>query len=645
MTVFISSLEIKNFRNFEHLHLAPFPKGAVIIGENGAGKSNLMRAIRLVLDPSLPDSARRLRESDIWHGANGLTKDTKVEITVGLSGFDDDTDAKSVLSRCVTPGEPYEAKLSYCFSVPREQVELAEDFESDPIGIDDFDFRIFPADKEDDDASRVKNHIGLRVLDALRDAETDLSGWRRSPLRTLVEAYPLDEDNLKATADVMTEAIQVLRRDPAIATIQKDLSARLQHMGGARLPIQPNLGFVSSDPDELVKGIRLFIDEQLAHPVADASLGSANVLYLALLLEVIDQQKRTRGVVQTLLAVEEPEAHIHVTLQRRLFRYLLRSESAPILTTHSPHIASVAPVNSLVLLRHKSGATRGSTTASLQFSPQERSDIERYLDVTRAEVLFASFVILVEGISELYVLPALAEACRFDLDGHGVVVASIHGTDFAPYVRLLGKNGLDIPHAVVTDGDAAVDGNGNIEAGLVRAMKLIDPDDAEGWQTAVQGLTAHNVSNLRPDLVHHARRNNVFVGEQTLETDVARLFSSQMETAIRELVTGPRAQPAALRELENESEQVPDCSTRKDLLKRISGVGKGRFAQRLASNLATSDVDIIAPVMGADGVATSPDYGRASHLFFALEAASQSVRGRPLRGEPDNLGFPPGETN
>ena len=52
-----------------------------------------------------------------------------------------------------------------------------------------------------------------------------------------------------------------------------------------------------------------------------------------------------------MLAVEEPEAHLHPVLQRQLFRALLRAETALAVTTHSPHIAAVSPLSALILLR------------------------------------------------------------------------------------------------------------------------------------------------------------------------------------------------------------------------------------------------------------------------------------------------------
>ena len=53
----ISKIEIKNYRYFKDVSFSTNSK-MVIIGENKSGKTNLIQAIRLVLDDSLPDSKR-----------------------------------------------------------------------------------------------------------------------------------------------------------------------------------------------------------------------------------------------------------------------------------------------------------------------------------------------------------------------------------------------------------------------------------------------------------------------------------------------------------------------------------------------------------------------------------------------------------
>jgi energy-coupling factor transporter ATP-binding protein EcfA2 len=125
MGIHISKISVKNLRNFRELELDPFPARAVIVGENGVGKSNLLHALRLVLDPALPDSARQLRGEDVWEGHTGLAAGVVVSVEVELSGYDNDDDAKAVLSSCTIGYTPYTARLTYRFA-PRVEVAVVD---------------------------------------------------------------------------------------------------------------------------------------------------------------------------------------------------------------------------------------------------------------------------------------------------------------------------------------------------------------------------------------------------------------------------------------------------------------------------------------------------------------------------------------
>ena len=66
----ISKLTVVNYRNFANTTLV-FNKGVnTILGENGSGKTNLFRAIRLLLDDNMVRSAFKLDESDFHRGLN-----------------------------------------------------------------------------------------------------------------------------------------------------------------------------------------------------------------------------------------------------------------------------------------------------------------------------------------------------------------------------------------------------------------------------------------------------------------------------------------------------------------------------------------------------------------------------------------------
>ena len=100
--------------------------------------------------------------------------------------------------------------------------------------------------------------------------------------------------------------------------------------------------------------------------------------------------------------------------------------------------------------------TIGHSTADIKLSDDEVDDLTRYLDVTRAEMLFARGVILVEGDSERFLLPIFAKTVGHPLDDIGVTVCSVGGTNFTPYAKFL--TALGIPFSIATDWDPMASG-------------------------------------------------------------------------------------------------------------------------------------------------------------------------------------------
>lgn len=139
--------------------------------------------------------------------------------------------------------------------------------------------------------------------------------------------------------------------------------------------------------------------------------------------------------------------------QRLIYKDVINnSNNSVLLTTHSTHITSIAPIESIVNLRAKaSEGTVVNATATMPITKGEFCDVERYLDVKRGEIYLGKGVILVEGIAEEYIIPRFANVKGKNLDEKGIIVCNINSTNFTPYVKIL-KN-LDIPYVVITDGD------------------------------------------------------------------------------------------------------------------------------------------------------------------------------------------------
>ena len=356
----ISRIQIEGFRNFKRLDV-PVGRHLVIVGENKVGKSNFLYALRLILDPSLPDSARRLRIEDFWDGAKPLDGDSRITISVDLTDFQNNEGHIAVLGDYLIEHSPMVARLTYAF-FPKP------DLDAPPTKESDYDFAVYG---KDDPTCLVSTHdvrrrFPLDLLPALRDAEADLANWRRSPLRPLLDAVSgsMDEETKATLAEAIGNATAAISGTPEVTALSKRITDMLLNLAGSKHGISTSLSFGPTDTDRLLRTLRVFV-ENGTRSISEASLGATNLVYLALkLLEVeLEVAENVRG--HSLLAIEEPEAHLHPHVQRRVFRSFLqpRSHQPPveendpnrdrtvILTTHSPHIASVAPLNTLLILR------------------------------------------------------------------------------------------------------------------------------------------------------------------------------------------------------------------------------------------------------------------------------------------------------
>jgi len=181
------------------------------------------------------------------------------------------------------------------------------------------------------------------------------------------------------------------------------------------------------------------------------------------------------GGIQPILAIEEPEAHLHPQALRCLFKDLEKIDGPVLLTTHSPAIVECS--DPLGLIRLTSTDQNQVTPHQIDPSKIDENDLKllaRMMRSGRADAFFARAIIVVEGASEVVALPAFADQIGLNLDRDGISVVPADGNSFSYILSACNNEHFLIPTVVIFDADSLQSSNDLLKE--AHKAGLIDED-------------------------------------------------------------------------------------------------------------------------------------------------------------------------
>lgn len=497
--MYISKIIIDGFRGFKHSEIE-FQEGLnVIIGQNNGGKSSIMDALRLVLEYG---SQKNLRAWDFCQKVDMQTlKDNPpfVKVSVFIKEQDKEgmSDDVALFTNYAVQTSPLlESCLTYVYSLPLTEVDKYKKDVADIMDkyslfkvIEDKYIRKYthtiyggPVSAQNQAQGEDLKKIDFEFVNALRNVEDEIFGGRAALLKDVLRYfldYDLNEDKDREKKVVerhqlfMTDTHDVIEKLVERINAGKDNIVEYANRTGA-LFSNNNLNLEGNVTEvDLLAVLDLLVgngkDEKL--PVALNGLGYNNLIYISLLLAKmqsnakVDFMGSSNVKAFSVLAIEEPEAHLHPQMQYQFLEFLRNNivdkhVKQVFVTSHSPSLVASVKLDELCCLhRLDDGSVKVYSPKKVLVKDEPaKKFIQRYLDATRADMLFAGGVIFVEGIAEQVLLPVFARLLGlYDkwLKKH-IVVINIGGRFFDNFLKIYDSTNPDalaLKVACITDRD------------------------------------------------------------------------------------------------------------------------------------------------------------------------------------------------
>ena len=417
----LTRVKVENHSRLQDLELE-VRQHMVLIGPNDVGKSSLLRCLDLLLGASTGQLYNQITPEDLRESGQPFV------VEADLCEFSNTEQALFPDEITVDPNGEKEQTLTIRLEASFDDLET--------LSVT----RTVPNKNTGRQLSREQlQAIGWTLLNA-NDRARSMSNDRRSLLDDVLANVELGDEQADFE-DIIEEIGEKLQNSVALSELRGAMADQLSTALPERVA-QDDLTFVpgAAADKNVLKGVRLEVNKKSISEQSDGK----RAIYAIALYDLISNGAN-------IVAIDEPEIHLHPSSQRSLARLLKNGRNQKIIATHSPDIVSAFDPDCIVSVK-----ARGKVVQPAQgLLNNDQRLILTWWAKDKLEPLTARHIIFVEGISDRIVVERVAELTGRELDRLGVTIMEEGGCKNMKYVwSLFGADGFDIPTSILIDEDA-----------------------------------------------------------------------------------------------------------------------------------------------------------------------------------------------
>lgn len=458
MGIQLKQLRVHGFRGLDNIEI-DFEPTTVLVGTNNAGKTTLLKSLQVALSNTLQIT------DDDFHFSDAIIRN-KIIVDILFISIDDAGhqiaefgDKWATVFTTDRIGIASDGNQFLAFRTVIEENLIRKTYKKKQFVIDEWgDFNdetdgYWYTKEYDNELSFYFDEIPFFYLDANRDILDDLKN-KTSFLGKILSSItynPADRELIEnLIKDLNKETIERSEILTNLHTILEELDTAMDNPQNT-VDITP---FTKKIRD-LNKGVKINYSQ---FSMEYHGMGTRSWSSLLILKAFILQNKKLADDSQVayypIIAIEEPESHLHPNAQKKLYSQINNIVGQKIIATHSSYIAGSAKLKEVRSInRIASNISIGKFLES-DFDSEDIRKIYRQVINTRGELFFSKLVILFEGETEEQALPiTIKRHLSKNPIELGVDFIGVGGSgNYLPFIRFF--EAFNVPYLIFSDNEA-----------------------------------------------------------------------------------------------------------------------------------------------------------------------------------------------